>query len=118
MPVNRLKLYAFAFGAAIAGLTGTLFASLQTGVYSSDFDTPILITIYAIVILGEAGSLGRMILGAIVVNVSLEVLRTPNHATWVFFILIIATMLAKLRPGRCSRPCSSGRSRSGSRRTP
>jgi branched-chain amino acid transport system permease protein len=98
MPVNRLKLYAFAFGAGVAGLTGTLFASLQTGVYSSDFDTPILITIYAIVILGGAGSLAGMILGAIVVNVTLEVLRTPNHATWVFFTLIIATLLAKLRP--------------------
>jgi ABC-type branched-subunit amino acid transport system permease subunit len=98
MPVNRLKLFAFAFGAGVAGLTGTLFASLQTGVYSADFDTPILITIYAMVILGGAGSLGGMVLGAIVVNVSLEVLRTPNHATWVFFTLIIATMLAKLRP--------------------
>jgi branched-chain amino acid transport system permease protein len=98
MPVNRLKLFAFAFGAAIAGLTGTIFASLQTGVYSADFDTPFLITIYAIVILGGAGSIGGMILGAIVVNVSLEVLRTPNHATWVFFILLIATLLAKLRP--------------------
>ena len=98
MPVNRLKLFAFAFGAGVAGLTGTLFASLQTGVYSADFDTPILITIYAMVILGGAGSLGGMILGAIVVNVSLEVLRTPNHATWVFFVLIIATLLAKLRP--------------------
>ena len=64
----------------------------------ADFDTPILITIYAMLILGGAGSLGGMILGAIVVNVSLEVLRTPNHATWVFFILIIATLLAKLRP--------------------
>jgi len=98
MPVNRLKLYAFAFGAGVAGLTGTLFASLQTGVYGADFDTPVLITIYAIVILGGAGSLFGMILGAIVVNVSLEVLRTPNHATWVFFVLIIATLLAKLRP--------------------
>jgi branched-chain amino acid transport system permease protein len=98
MPVNRLKLLAFAFGAGIAGLTGTLFASLNTGVYASDFDTPYLIIIYAIVILGGAGSLGGMILGAIVVNVSLEVLRTPNHATWVFFTLIIATLLAKLRP--------------------
>ena len=29
MPVNRLKLQAFAFGAGVAGLTGTLFASLQ-----------------------------------------------------------------------------------------
>ena len=39
-----------------------------------------------------------MILGALVVNVTLEVLRTPNHATWVFFILILATLVAKLRP--------------------
>ena len=98
MPVNRLKLYAFAFGAGVAGLTGTLFASLNTAVFSSDFDTPVLITVYAILILGGAGSLGGVILGALVVNVSLEVLRTPNHATWVFFILIVGTLVAKLRP--------------------
>jgi ABC-type branched-subunit amino acid transport system permease subunit len=98
MPVNRLKLYAFAFGAGVAGLSGTLFASLNTAVFSSDFDTPLLITIYAILILGGAGSLGGVILGALIVNVTLEVLRTPNHATWLFFSLIIATLLAKLRP--------------------
>ena len=97
-PVNRLKLYAFAFGAGVAGLTGTLFASLNTAVFSSDFDTPVLITVYAILILGGAGSLGGVILGALIVNVTLEVLRTPNHATWVFFILIGATLVAKLRP--------------------
>jgi ABC-type branched-subunit amino acid transport system permease subunit len=97
-PVNRLKLYAFAFGAGIAGLTGTLFASLNTAVFASDFDAPVLITVYAMLILGGAGSLGGVILGALVVNVSLEVLRTPNHATWVFFILIGATLIAKLRP--------------------
>jgi ABC-type branched-subunit amino acid transport system permease subunit len=100
MPVNRLKLYAFAFGAGIAGLAGTLFASLQTAVFSSDFDTPLLITVYAIVILGGAGSLGGVILGALVVNVTLEVLRTPNHATWLFFGLIIAGLVIKLRPWR------------------
>ena len=98
MPVNRLKLYAFAFGAGVAGLTGTLFASLNTAVFSSDFDTPTLITVYAILILGGAGSLGGVILGALVVNVTLEVLRTPNHATWIFFTLILATLIAKLRP--------------------
>ena len=100
MPVNRLKLLAFAFGAGVAGLTGTLFASLNTAVFSSDFDTPLLITIYAILILGGAGSLGGVILGALIVNVTLEVLRTPNHATWDFFGLIVATLLAKLRPWR------------------
>jgi ABC-type branched-subunit amino acid transport system permease subunit len=98
MPVNRLKLYAFAFGAGVAGLTGTLFASLNTAVFSSDFDTPVLILVYAILILGGAGSLGGVILGALVVNISLELLRTPNHATWMFFILVLGALVAKLRP--------------------
>jgi branched-chain amino acid transport system permease protein len=100
MPVNRLKLIAFAAGAAVAGLTGTLFAALNTAVFSADFDVPTLIIIYAMLILGGAGSLGGVILGALVVNVSLEVLRTPGHATWIFYILILATLIVKLRPWR------------------
>src|SRR5205814_7070809 len=40
IPVNRLKLTAFAMGAAIAGMTGTLFAALNTAVFSADFDVP------------------------------------------------------------------------------
>jgi ABC-type branched-subunit amino acid transport system permease subunit len=100
MPVDRLKLMAFAFGAGVAGLTGTLFASLSSAVFSSDFDTPTLIIIYAIVILGGAGSLWGVILGALVVNLSLEELRNPSHATLVLLTLIAATMLAKLRPWR------------------
>jgi branched-chain amino acid transport system permease protein len=98
IPVNRLKLVAFAFGAAIAGLTGTLFAGLNTAVFSADFDVPTLIIVYAMLILGGAGSLGGVILGALVVNVSLEVLRTPGHATWIFYIVLAATLLAKVRP--------------------
>jgi branched-chain amino acid transport system permease protein len=100
MPVNRLKLVAFAFGAGVAGLTGTLFASLNTAVFAADFDVPLLITVYAMLILGGAGSLGGVILGALLVNVSLEVLRTPNHATWIVFLLLAATLVAWLRPWR------------------
>jgi branched-chain amino acid transport system permease protein len=100
IPVNRLKIVAFAFGAAIAGLTGTLFAGLNTAVFSADFDVPTLIIIYAMLILGGAGSLGGVILGALVVNVSLEVLRTPGHATWIFYVVLTATLLAKVRPWR------------------
>jgi branched-chain amino acid transport system permease protein len=100
MPVNWLKLVAFGFGAAIAGLTGTLFAALNTAVFSADFDVPTLIIVYSILILGGAGSLGGVILGALVVNVSLEVLRTPGHATWIFYIILLATLLVKLRPWR------------------
>jgi branched-chain amino acid transport system permease protein len=100
MPVNRLKLVAFALGAAIAGLTGTLFAALNTAVFATDFDVPTLIIVYAMLILGGAGSLGGVILGALVVNVSLEVLRTPGHATWVVYVLLLATLVAKVRPWR------------------
>ncbi len=100
MPVNRLKLVAFAFGAAIAGLTGTLFAALNTAVFAADFDVPTLIIVYAMLILGGAGSLGGVILGALIVNVSLEVLRTPGHSTWVFYGLIAATLVVRLRPWR------------------
>ncbi|HXH95845.1 MAG TPA: branched-chain amino acid ABC transporter permease [Gaiellaceae bacterium] len=100
MPVNWLKLVAFMFGAAIAGLAGTLFAALNTAVFAADFDVPTLIIIYAMLILGGAGSLGGVILGALTVNVSLEVLRTPDHATWVFYVLIAAGLTAKVRPWR------------------
>jgi branched-chain amino acid transport system permease protein len=100
IPVNRLKLIAFACGAAVAGLTGTLFAALNTAVFSADFDVPTLIIVYAMLILGGAGSIGGVILGALVVNVSLEVLRTPGHATWIFYVVVAATLLAKIRPWR------------------
>ena len=98
MPVNRLKLLAFAISAGIGGLAGTLFAGLNTAVFAADFDVPTLIIVYAMLILGGAGSLTGVIFGAIVVNVSLEVLRTPGHATWIFYVLILATILAKVRP--------------------
>jgi branched-chain amino acid transport system permease protein len=102
MPVNRLKLIAFACGAGIAGLAGTVFAAANTAVFASEFDftSGLLIIVYAMLILGGAGSLGGVILGALVVNISLEVLRDPGHATWVFFTLIAATLVAKLRPWR------------------
>jgi ABC-type branched-subunit amino acid transport system permease subunit len=100
MPVNWLKLIAFAGGAAIAGLAGTIFAALNTNVFSANFDVPTLIIIYAMLILGGAGSLGGVIIGALVVNVSLELLRTPDHATWIFFALILAALAAKVRPWR------------------
>ncbi|MGZ4280527.1 MAG: branched-chain amino acid ABC transporter permease, partial [Gaiellaceae bacterium] len=98
MPVNKLKLMAFAFGAATAGLTGALFASLNAGVFPASFALPLLITIYAMVILGGAGSQAGVVLGAILVNVLLEVLRSPQHSRWVFYAAVLAALIAFLRP--------------------
>ena len=61
MPVNWLKLMAFSFGAAVAALTGTIFASLNAGVFPQTFQFPLLITIYAMVILGGAGNMAGVV---------------------------------------------------------
>jgi ABC-type branched-subunit amino acid transport system permease subunit len=100
MPVNRLKIMAFMFGAGIAGLTGAIFAANQTGVFPGDFDVTLLITIYAIVILGGIGSLAGMVIGAIVINVSYEILTpaTPDVARWLFYAALILAIAARLRP--------------------
>jgi branched-chain amino acid transport system permease protein len=98
MPVFRLKLLAFSLGAAIAGLTGTLFAGFNTAVFSTSFDATLLITIYAMVILGGAGSIVGVALGAVVINVSLEVLRTPDHARWIFYAAILVGLAIALKP--------------------
>src|SRR5215208_7797684 len=57
MPVGNLKLLAFSIGASIAGLTGCIYAASAGSVAAGSFDVPLLITIYAIVILGGIGSL-------------------------------------------------------------
>jgi ABC-type branched-subunit amino acid transport system permease subunit len=98
MPTQRLKMLAFGVGAAVAGLTGAIFAALNTNVFPGDFGLPLLILIYAMVILGGIGTLTGVIAGAIVVNVLLEVLRTPDHARWVFYGGVALALLAKIRP--------------------
>ena len=56
MPVNWLKLMSFSFGAAVAALTGTLFAALSASVFPLTFYFVLLIIVYTMVILGGSGS--------------------------------------------------------------
>jgi len=98
IPVNRLKILAFAFGAGVAGLTGVISAASDGAVFPDSYDVPLLITIYAMVILGGVGSLSGVVLGAITINVSLEVLRDPNQARWLFYSAILIGLVAKMRP--------------------
>ena len=81
IPVNRVKLMAFAFGAMVAALAGTIFAAQQISVFPLDFDTPILILIYAGLILGGAGSIAGAATGALVVMVVYDgLLRSPTDS--------------------------------------
>ena len=97
-PVNRLKLLAFAMGAAIAGLSGSIFAAVQTGVFPQNFEVVLLIMIYAALILGGAGSISGAILGAIIVASVPEILRTPENARFLFYASAIAVLVATVRP--------------------
>jgi branched-chain amino acid transport system permease protein len=98
--VNSVKLAAFAIGAGIAGLTGSVFAAVQIGVFPANFETQILILIYAAVILGGAGSVWGAIAGGLVVGVSLELLRDPDQASLLFYAFVVVTLLATIRPWR------------------
>jgi ABC-type branched-subunit amino acid transport system permease subunit len=99
IPVNRVKLMAFAFGAMVAALAGTVFAAQQTSVFPSDFDTPFLILIYAGLILGGAGSIGGAVLGGLVVAITLDgFLRSPTEAGYIFYGVILLTLVVKMRP--------------------
>lgn len=98
VPVHRLRFVAFAIGAAIAGLAGTLFAAVEGAVFPQDFGLPVLITIYVIVMLGGAGSLTGVVVGATLLTVVLETLREPSHARALFYATIVIAVLAYVRP--------------------
>jgi branched-chain amino acid transport system permease protein len=101
IPVNRVKLAAFAAGAVVAALAGTIYAAQQASVFPTDFDTPILILIYAGLILGGAGSIAGAALGALVVMITYDgLLRSAAEAGYLFYGLILLTLLVKLRPWR------------------
>ncbi len=101
IPVNRVKLMAFSFGAIVAALAGTIFAAQQISVFPSDFDTPILILIYAGLILGGVGSIAGAATGALVVMVIYDgLLRSPTDSGYLFYGLILLTLVVKLRPWR------------------
>lgn len=101
IPVNRVKIMAFAFGAMVAALAGSIFAAQQTSVFPTDFDTSFLILIYAALILGGVGSIAGAVLGALAVEITLDgFLRSPVQAGYIFYGLILLTLIVKLRPWR------------------
>jgi branched-chain amino acid transport system permease protein len=97
MPVGSLKLLAFAFGAAVAALTGTLFAALNGNVFPQTFSFALLITLYTMVILGGAGSQAGVVLGAILISVMLEFLREPSDSRVLFYTLVVLGLVAVFR---------------------
>ncbi len=98
MPTRRLKLQAFAVGAVFAGFSGALFAARDGVVFPTNFDTTLLITIYAIIVLGGLGSLPGVVLGAAVMIAVPDILRNAPLAGTLFYIGVVVTLFSVIKP--------------------
>ncbi|MDQ3898176.1 MAG: branched-chain amino acid ABC transporter permease, partial [Actinomycetota bacterium] len=76
VPAVRMKLWAFAIGASTAGVAGVVYAQQASYVSPDNFDLMTSFLIVAIVVLGGMGSIAGSIVGAFVVAIAPEVLRT------------------------------------------
>lgn len=100
MPTRRLKLLAFSCGSAIAGITGGIFAAWQQSVFPQNFSTDVLITLYAMMVLGGISNLGGAVLGASVLAIAPELLRSPELARLIFYSALGLGLLVFMKPRR------------------
>jgi ABC-type branched-subunit amino acid transport system permease subunit len=100
MPVNKLKVMAFSFGAVVGALGGTLFAAQNSSVFPTNFTANILILIYACLVLGGVGSIAGAITGGIVVTVVEQMLSSPKDSAYLFYGLVLLALVWKIRPWR------------------
>ncbi len=98
LPTRRLKIQAFVAGAAIAGLSGGVFVAWQGSVFPNNFDTTLLITIYAIIVLGGLGSLPGVLLGSLIIVAVPDVLRNPELAGIIFYVGTVLLLVGALKP--------------------
>jgi branched-chain amino acid transport system permease protein len=93
----RLKLLAFALGAAIAGVAGAFFATQMTMVAPESFTWWESLVVLIIVVLGGMGSIPGVVIGAVIMVSSPELLRGfSDYRMLILGVLLI--LLALFRP--------------------
>ncbi len=81
VPTLKYKLWAFAIGASTSGFAGVVYAARVAYISPNAFQFIISITILAMVVLGGLGSIAGALVGAAVITVFPEVLRSlPDWA--------------------------------------
>lgn len=98
MPTKRLKLLAFVFGSAIAGMSGMTFAAWQGAVFPNNFAVPLLITMYSIIVLGGLGSIPGVLVGSFILVVVPELLRDVGLASTLFYGAVTLTLFVAIKP--------------------
>ena len=109
VPTNRYITLGFAWGGAVVGVGGAMYAALIGHLTPIAFDLSELILQFAVIMVGGLGSLVGSVLGAVVITAAPELFRgLPGFQELLFGILIVvvilflprglASLLARLHP--------------------
>lgn len=109
VPTFKFKLWAFACGAAVGGLSGAVFASFSEFVNPESFPVQTSMMFLAAVLIGGAGNKFGVVLGAVIVYYIPERLReldAPLIAAWYVLVVLgtLAWWLAHRAKSRARRP--------------
>ncbi len=102
--VTRIKIFAFALGAGIAGVAGVFFAAKYTFVSPESFNFQESVRILSMVVLGGMGSLPGAILGAALLTLLPELLREFSHYRMLIFGITLVIMMRFRPQGLLGRP--------------
>lgn len=93
IPVTRFKVTAFMLSAASAGVAGALFAHLQSSIRPDDFRLERSIDILVMVIIGGLTNLWGAAVGALLVTLSLELMRQMQHYRLLAYGLVLIAIM-------------------------
>lgn len=112
VPTFKFKLWAFAIGAAVGGLAGTLYASNVRFINPDNFLLKLSILFLAAVVLGGPGNMPGVVLGAFVVSYFPEFFRFLNTTRYFWFGVVLTIMMIFRPQGLLPRKLRA-RSRTG-----
>jgi branched-chain amino acid transport system permease protein len=104
VPTFRFKLWAFAIGAAVGSIAGTLYATKSQFIVPSNFDLRLSILFLAAVVLGGPGNMPGVILGAVAVSYLPERLRFLNTSRYFWFGVLLVVLMIFRPQGLWPRP--------------
>jgi len=110
IPTTKMKVLAFVISSMSAGVAGGLFAHLQSTVRPDDFRFDRSIDMIAMIIIGGLGSITGAVVGAVLVAVSLELMRGLQEFRLIVYALVLIILMIvrpdgllgryELNPGR------------------
>ena len=93
VPTFKFKMWAFAIGAAVGGLAGTLYATKTAFIQPDSFRLQLSILFLAAVVLGGPGNMPGVIVGAVATSYLPERLRFLNTSRFFWFGVVLVVMM-------------------------